>query len=71
MIRDGVAELNYAFGFSCTLVRFHGSKQFSKKVMKLTLRRREGVKRQDVLTQMYRDPATAVDLRDVKPGQGL
>jgi NADH-quinone oxidoreductase subunit J len=37
----------------------------------LTHRRREGVKRQDVLTQMYRDPATAVDLRDVKPGQGI
>jgi NADH-quinone oxidoreductase subunit J len=37
----------------------------------LTLRRREGVKRQDVLVQMYRDPRTAVDLRDVKPGQGL
>jgi len=37
----------------------------------LTHRRREGVKRQDVLTQMYRDPATAVDLRDVKPGQGV
>ncbi len=37
----------------------------------LTLRRRENVKRQDVLAQMYRDPATAVELRDVKPGQGL
>ena len=37
----------------------------------LTHRRREGVKRQDVLTQMYRDSATAVELRDVKPGQGI
>jgi NADH-quinone oxidoreductase subunit J len=37
----------------------------------LTHRRREGVKRQDVLTQIYRDPATAVELRDVKPGQGI
>jgi NADH-quinone oxidoreductase subunit J len=37
----------------------------------LTLRKREGVKRQDVLTQMYRDPRTAVELKDVKPGQGL
>jgi NADH-quinone oxidoreductase subunit J len=36
----------------------------------LTLRKREYVKRQDVLTQMYRDPKTAVDLRDIKPGQG-
>jgi len=37
----------------------------------LTLRKRGDVKRQDVLTQMYRDPATAVQLQDVKPGQGL
>ena len=37
----------------------------------LTLRTREGVKRQDVLAQMYRDPAKAMELKDVKPGQGL
>jgi len=37
----------------------------------LTLRRREGVKRQDVLAQMYRDPAKAMELKDIKPGQGL
>jgi len=37
----------------------------------LTLRKREGVKRQDVLAQMYRDPATAVEMRDIKPGQGI
>ncbi|EAR50424.1 NADH dehydrogenase I, J subunit [Oceanicola granulosus HTCC2516] len=37
----------------------------------LTLRHREDVKRQNVLEQMYRDPATAMELRDVKPGQGL
>jgi NADH-quinone oxidoreductase subunit J len=37
----------------------------------LTLRKREGVKRQDVLAQIYRDPATAVEMRDVKPGQGI
>jgi len=37
----------------------------------LTLRHREGVKRQDVLAQMYRDPAKAMELKDVKPGQGL
>jgi NADH-quinone oxidoreductase subunit J len=29
------------------------------------------VKRQDVLAQMYRDPAKAMELKDVKPGQGL
>ncbi|MGK7755463.1 MULTISPECIES: NADH-quinone oxidoreductase subunit J [unclassified Roseovarius] len=37
----------------------------------LTLRHRSNVKRQDVLAQMYRDPAKAMELRDVKPGQGL
>ena len=37
----------------------------------LTLRKRADVKRQDVLAQMYRDPATAIELRDVKPGQGI
>lgn len=37
----------------------------------LTLRHRTHVKRQDVLAQMYRDPAKAMELKDVKPGQGL
>ncbi|MCQ0969809.1 NADH-quinone oxidoreductase subunit J [Paracoccus sp. TK19116] len=37
----------------------------------LTLRHRRDIKRQDVLEQMYRDPAKAMQLRDVKPGQGL
>ncbi|MGY3439559.1 MULTISPECIES: NADH-quinone oxidoreductase subunit J [unclassified Marinovum] len=37
----------------------------------LTLRHRKDVKRQNVLAQMYRDPAKAMELRDVKPGQGL
>jgi NADH-quinone oxidoreductase subunit J len=37
----------------------------------LTLRHRAGIKRQDVLAQIYRDPAKALELRDVKPGQGL
>lgn len=37
----------------------------------LTLRHRTGIKRQDVLAQMYRDPAKAMELHDVKPGQGL
>ncbi|RVT83960.1 NADH-quinone oxidoreductase subunit J [Rhodobacteraceae bacterium CCMM004] len=37
----------------------------------LTLRHRSDVKRQDVLRQMYRDPAKAMELKDVKPGQGL
>ena len=37
----------------------------------LTLRHRTDVKRQDVLAQMYRDPAKAMEVMDVKPGQGL
>ncbi len=37
----------------------------------LTLRHRADVKRQNVLAQMWRDPAKAMELRDVKPGQGL
>ncbi|MCL4147434.1 UNVERIFIED_CONTAM: hypothetical protein GTU68_013338 [Idotea baltica] len=37
----------------------------------LTLRQREGVKKQSVLAQMYRDPNTAVELHDVKPGGTL
>ncbi|MGH1329972.1 MAG: NADH-quinone oxidoreductase subunit J [Paracoccaceae bacterium] len=37
----------------------------------LTLRHRPNIKRQDVLAQMYRDPAKAMELKDVKPGQGL
>jgi NADH-quinone oxidoreductase subunit J len=37
----------------------------------LTLRHRKDIKRQNVLAQMYRDPAKAMELKDVKPGQGL
>jgi NADH-quinone oxidoreductase subunit J len=37
----------------------------------LTLRHRKDVKRQNVLQQMWRDPAKAMELRDVNPGQGL
>ncbi|UXX83958.1 NADH-quinone oxidoreductase subunit J [Roseovarius pelagicus] len=37
----------------------------------LTLRHRTDIKRQNVLHQMWRDPAKAMELRDVKPGQGL
>ena len=37
----------------------------------LTMRHRKDVKRQNVLHQMWRDPAKAMELKDVKPGQGL
>ena len=37
----------------------------------LTLRHRTDIKRQDVVAQMMRDPKKAMELRDVKPGQGL
>jgi NADH-quinone oxidoreductase subunit J len=37
----------------------------------LTLRHRTDVKRQDILSQIYRDPAEQMELKNVKPGQGL
>jgi len=37
----------------------------------LTLRHRVDVKRQNVVAQMMRDPKTAMELKDVKPGHGL
>ena len=37
----------------------------------LTLRHRVDVRRQDPVAQMMRDPAKAMELKDVKPGQGL
>ncbi|WP_163851023.1 NADH-quinone oxidoreductase subunit J [Pseudooceanicola aestuarii] len=37
----------------------------------LTLRHRTDIKRQNVLAQMWRDPAKSMELKDVKPGQGL
>ncbi|WP_121061755.1 NADH-quinone oxidoreductase subunit J [Chachezhania antarctica] len=37
----------------------------------LTMRHRTDIKRQDILTQIYRDPAKSMELKDVKPGQGL
>ena len=37
----------------------------------LTMRHRKDIKRQNVLHQMWRDPAKAMELKDVQPGQGL
>jgi NADH-quinone oxidoreductase subunit J len=37
----------------------------------LTLRHKEGVKRQDIARQVARDPATAVDVVHVETGRGL
>lgn len=37
----------------------------------LTIRHRRDVKRQNALEQMWRDPADAMELKDIKPGQGL
>lgn len=37
----------------------------------LTHQRKRTVKRQDILTQIYRDPGKAIELKDIKPGQGL
>jgi NADH-quinone oxidoreductase subunit J len=37
----------------------------------LTLRHKEGVKRQNISDQVARTPATAIEIRQVRPGQGL
>jgi len=37
----------------------------------LTLRHKESVRRQNIVSQVTRDPQTAIQLRKVKPGQGL
>jgi NADH-quinone oxidoreductase subunit J len=37
----------------------------------LTLRHKQGVKRQDIAAQVARRPATAIEIRKVKPGQGI
>ena len=37
----------------------------------LTLRHKEGVKRQNVAEQVARTPATAIEIRKVEPGQGI
>ena len=37
----------------------------------LTLRHREDIKRQNIVSQIMRDPAEQLKLKDVKPGQGL
>ena len=57
-------QAQLAFGIAALLVAMIG-------VIVLTLRHRQDVKRQDVLAQMYRDPAKAMELKDIKPGQGL
>ena len=37
----------------------------------LTLRHRSDVKRQDIVQQIMRDPKKTMEVRDIKPGQGL
>ena len=37
----------------------------------LTIRHRKDIKRQNVISQMHRDPKAAIKMVDVKPGQGL
>ena len=37
----------------------------------LTLRHKQGVKRQNISDQVARGPATAIEVRKVKPGQGI
>ena len=37
----------------------------------LTLRHKEGIKRQDILAQIHRERHEAAELKDIKPGQGI
>ncbi len=37
----------------------------------LTLHHRPDIRRQNVIAQMHRDPAKAIEMKDIKPGQGL
>ena len=37
----------------------------------LTMRHRPNIKRQSIVTQIYRDPKDAYEMKDVKPGQGI
>ena len=37
----------------------------------LTMRHRPNVKRQNIVTQIYRDPKDSYEMKDVKPGQGI
>ena len=37
----------------------------------LTLRHKQGVKRQNIIDQVARTPATAIEVVKVKPGQGI
>jgi NADH-quinone oxidoreductase subunit J len=37
----------------------------------LTLRTKTGIKRQDILAQIHRERHEAVELKDIKPGQGI
>ena len=37
----------------------------------LTLRKRPDVKRQDVLTQIFRDPESSIEIKDVEPNEGI
>ncbi len=64
----GVVYTKYVYAFQASglilLVAMVGA-------IVLTLRHREGVKTQDVWAQMQRDPKTAVELKDVRPGQSL
>ena len=37
----------------------------------LTLRSRPDVKRQNIMEQIYRDPNTSIEVKDVNPGEGI
>ena len=37
----------------------------------LTLRSRPDVKRQNIISQIFKDPNTSIEVKDVKPGEGI
>ena len=37
----------------------------------LTLRSRPDVKRQNIISQIYRDPNNSIEVKDIKPGEGI
>ena len=63
-----IVYTDYFFLFQCAgiilLIAMIGS-------IVLTLRSRPDVKRQNVINQIYRDPNTSIEVKDVKPGDGI
>ena len=63
-----VVYTDYFFLFQCAgiilLIAMIGS-------IVLTMRSRPDVKRQNIMKQIYRDPNTSIEVKDVNPGEGI